>query len=70
MTNNVTQPLPSSKPDVEIANELKAKIIEALQPALKVMDEAKEHGFSISFSLGPDCMGRHGIVQMQVSKLF
>lgn len=69
-SNNVAQLVTGSKPDAEIAKELKAKIIETLQPALKVMDEAKDHGFAISFNLGPDFMGKHNITVLQVSKLF
>lgn len=68
--NTVTRLVPGSKPDAEVAKELKARIIETLQPALKVMDEAKEHGFTISFNIGPDFLGRNHITVLQLSKLF
>jgi hypothetical protein len=46
------------KSDAEIARDMAARVVAALVPVCAVMDEARKHGFDISFQLGPDWTGR------------
>jgi hypothetical protein len=44
--------------DAEIARDIASRLAAALVPACAIMDEARKHGFDVSFQLMPDWTGK------------
>lgn len=60
-----------TKPDAEVAAELKARVAEALKPLLAIMDEALGRNLQIVFSIGPSGIPpRHVINSLEVVKKY
>ena len=68
MTNTLT--VVPSKPDAEVAAELKKKIIEALEPVCKILSEADEAGFEASFHIGLGPLGKQSIHMLKIAKIY
>ena len=54
------------KGDKEIANELRKKFIDALDPVAELIAEANAIGFEVGFQFGPNAFGK---VQVQAVNL-
>jgi hypothetical protein len=67
---NEPHKLITNKTDKEIATEIKQELIDAFDPILKIVDKAKEAGFNVSFSIGPNAFGKMHIAQMAFHKEF
>jgi hypothetical protein len=59
-----------SRPDAEIAAELRAKMEAAWEPVCRVLDEARAAGFEISSAAEPDYAGRHRLTRLIIAKHF
>jgi hypothetical protein len=66
--SNVTNLVPN-KPDKDIADDLRKRLIEAHTPILKLLDEAYVQGFSVSVGCGPTPTGFQ-IIQLSIAKQF
>lgn len=64
--NNLIAALVPNKPDKEIADELRKKFFEALQPVAALIVEAESNGFEVGFQFGKDAFGK---AQIQVINL-
>lgn len=56
------------KTDQERAEEFKARLVEAYQPLLAIMDEIVEAGMIANVQTGPNAFGKHGIVGFSIFK--
>lgn len=65
--------LVTTRPEAEIAADLKARIEEAIRPVLAVMDEAVQHGLQVQFDniafMGPPIM-RHRLNGLRLVKIY
>ena len=59
-----------TKPDAELAEELKHEIAEALKPALEATTKALSLGFHVSFNIGPNAFKQIVIQSLTLSKVF
>ena len=59
-----------TKPDAEVAEELKHEIAEALKPALEATTKALSLGFQVNFNLGPNAFKQMVIQSLTLSKIF
>ena len=69
MNEQVTRLVPT-KPDAEIAEELRKKAIAAAGPILQVLDEAKDAGFELNFIFGVGGLGKNIIQQLKIVKIY
>lgn len=60
----------TTKPDAEIAAEIRADITTSLEAMCKRMDKAKADGFIVQFQLAADGLGRQFISNLIVAKTF
>jgi hypothetical protein len=58
------------KSDQEIANELKAEIVESSKAYMAVMTKAYKLGFNIQVAMGPNAFNEVVIQQLVISKAF
>lgn len=65
--SNVTKLVPG-KTDKELADELRAEMITALQPVLALMDKFTAAGMNVAYTTGIDFMGKTCITMVHVSK--
>lgn len=56
--------------DVEVAKALKAELVDAMGPALLVMAKIKKAGFTPSFAIGDDGLGRPMISTLTLARVF
>ena len=68
MTNTLT--VVPSKPDAEVAAELKEKVINLYQPLLDLLSEANDKGFQVQVGCGVGPLGKYVIQQLQIVKIF
>jgi len=64
--------LVTTKPETEVAADLKRRLEEAFEPVARLMDEAAGHGFMVqwdSFSSGPPTM-RNAVRGLRLVKYF
>lgn len=61
--------LVAGKPDVELAEEIKERLIVALRPALDIMSEARKAGLQVQFGIGPDATGREMLTALQIIRV-
>lgn len=66
--SNVTSLVPN-KPDKEIADDLRKRLIEAHAPILKLLDEAQVQGFTVNLGCGPTPTGFQ-ITLLSIAKQF
>ncbi len=59
-----------TKPDQEVANEIKNKLAEVYAPLLKVLDDAKDAGFYVQVQTGLNGFGKNVIMQLIIAKHF
>lgn len=67
--NQVTQLVPT-RPDSEIAADLKQRILQAYEPLLKLFDEATEQGFMVNVGTGPNAFGKVTITNFILAKKY
>lgn len=67
--NEVARIVPT-KPDAEIAADLKKRMVEAYQPVLDLCTEANAAGFEIGINSGMEPLGRHVITVLKVAKVY
>lgn len=66
--STVTRLVPDSRPDIEVAAEIKTRMSEALRAVCVVMDDADKAGFVPVFNIGRDWAQRHQIAMLAVTK--
>lgn len=68
----MTEPLKlvTAGTDVEVAAEIKKKVLATLQPMLEVLADAKKQGFDVSFALGAGPIGIPVLQALKVTKEF
>lgn len=59
-----------TKPDAELAEELKKELNEALQPALAIATKALSLGFVVQLNMGPNAFKQVVVQQLQLLKIF
>jgi len=59
-----------ARPLVEVATELRAKVEAALVPVCKILDEAGDAGFLVTFSIAPDYNRRSQVTNISIVKPF
>ncbi len=60
-----------TKPEAEIAAELKARAVELLKPLCELMDEAAAKGLAIQFDgIGMGMAYRHEALRLRVAKIY
>lgn len=70
MTEEAIKLVPT-KPDSEIASELKSRLEAAMAPAMEIFDEAARHGFMIQWdSIGPGPQFRHRLNGLRLIKVY
>lgn len=62
--------LVTTKPDKEVAAELKDKLVQAYEPLLKVIDECSAAGFKINVQVGTNAFGKAHIQLLVIVKEF
>lgn len=62
--------LVTTRPDSEVAKELKERVSAALVGVMSVLDDARAAGFQINFNLGNDYLGKTAIQMLTVAKQF
>jgi hypothetical protein len=68
--SNIAQLVPT-KPDADIAAELKAKIAEALKPVCALIDEAAAAGFLVNWTnIHPNAFGKREVIDLHLVKRF
>lgn len=65
---NDTIKLVTTKPDSELAAELKQEIIEAYKPALAALEKATKAGFIVQVNCGLNFFGQMVIQQLTIAK--
>lgn len=73
MTNGkMAEPLSivPTKTDKEIAEELRAKLADALTKVCAVFDDAVAAGFGAQYKIGPDYRRKHIITEIIITKQF
>lgn len=53
-----TVQLVTGKTDKEFAEDLRMRFVQASEPMLTLMDEAKAHSIELQFTFGPDYAGK------------
>lgn len=59
-----------TKPDAELAEELKQELNEVLQPALAVATKALALGFQVQLQMSPNVFKQVVVQQLQLIKVF
>lgn len=67
--HNVTELVPT-KPDAEVAKELRDVIVKAYEPLLIELNKAHKMGFVVNVSCGLGPLGKISIQQLQIMKNF
>lgn len=67
--NDVARLVPT-KPDAEVAEELKQEIAEASKPMLEAMTKALSMGFQVQAQFAPNAFKQVIIQQLVLSKVF
>lgn len=67
--NNIST-LSTIKGDKEIAEDLRKKLYDALQPIVGLIAEADQNGFEVGFAFGKDAFGKTAIQQIHLSKRY
>lgn len=62
--------LTTVKGDKEIAEELREKLIEALKPVAKLINEANKLGFEVGFQFGPNPYGNVDVQAVNLMKKY
>lgn len=62
--------LVTTKPDAELAEELKKKVEEAYEPFIALLNEYDKYGFNVQAAVGKNAFGKYQVVQLQVIKVY
>ena len=64
----MTEPLKivSSRPDKEIADDIRARLNEALDEVLEIMREGDQAGLQVGFSIGRDQYGKQTVTALTI----
>lgn len=62
--------LVTTKPDAEIAKELKEEAMEAVKPILTISDKAAANGFILQFGIGMGPFGKTIVQNLDLIKKF
>ncbi len=64
----MTEPLKivSSRPDKEIADDIRARLNEALDAVLEIMREGDQAGLQVGFSIGRDQYGKQIVTALTI----
>lgn len=60
----------SGRSDKELAEEIRQKVIEKIQPLLEEMSAAKRHGFDVMLGIQTDAQGKSFLQNLKVVKEF
>jgi hypothetical protein len=58
----------TTKPDKELAEEFRQKLVEAYKPVCDLFDQAMAAGFLVNVNLGPNAFGKHTIQSFLIAK--
>lgn len=67
MNEKIAQ-LVTTKPDKEVADELKQELIASCEPYLKACTKASKLGFIVNAQFGPNAFGKFVINQLVLAK--
>lgn len=59
-----------TKPDAELAEELKQELLESLKPTLEVATRALSLGFQVQLNMSPNSFKQVVVQQLQLIKVF
>jgi hypothetical protein len=62
--------LAPNKPDAELAEEFKKRLVEASAPLMSICDEIKDAGFEAQISWAPGPLGKQVISVLRLVKTF
>lgn len=62
--------LVTTKPDAEVAEELKKELLEALQPVTVIATKALSLGFQVQMNMGANAFKKVEVMQLQLLKVF
>lgn len=67
--NTIAQLVPT-KPDVDLAQELKVELLEAAKPWLDACTKAHKAGFVVQAQFGPNFLGQYATQSLTLIKTF
>jgi len=70
MSNDIPVKLVTTKPDQELANELRQELIDSSKTWLDACTKAHKLGFIVQASFAPNFLGQYIIQQINLSKQF
>lgn len=62
--------LVTTKPDAEVAEELKAELVEALKPALEIATKALSLGFQVQLNMGANAFKQVVLQNLNLMKVY
>lgn len=62
--------LVTTKPDIELAEELKAELMEVVKPYLDVATKALRLGFTVQMQMSPNAFKEVVVQQLNLMKIF
>jgi hypothetical protein len=68
--NDTIAKLVPTKPDAEVAADLKRRAVEIYQPVLELCTEAHSLGFEVQVMSGMGPLGKHIITGLKVAKVY
>lgn len=67
--NEIAKLVPT-KPDREVAEELKAELMEAIKPWLEAATKAHKAGFVVQAQFGPNFLSQYIVQSLQLVKIY
>jgi hypothetical protein len=64
--SNITRLAPATQTDVQLAADLRKRVLEAYEPVCRIFEEARKHNFHMSVSTGMDLLGRCYVTQVNI----
>ena len=68
--DNTPVKLVTTKPDAEVAEELKAELVEALKPALEIATKALSLGFQVQLNMGANAFKQVVLQNLNLMKVY
>ena len=68
--DNTPVKLVITKPDAEVAEELKAELVEALKPALEIATKALSLGFQVQLNMGANAFKQVVLQNLNLMKVY
>jgi hypothetical protein len=69
LTDNNLLSITPSKPDAQLAEEIRAELVVALGVVSEIMNRANAHGLQIAFNMGRDQFGRNKLHELQIMRI-